>query len=131
MRIAALGFACLLAFGAFLQGGAALAQDRAGWPTELAFGVIPNEGSVDLTQRFQPLFTHLQRSLKLPVKPLIAPLSVRPVALLTVIAGLALVSTRPALMVVAPAPELVRASPKTRNWLRLVSKVTVTALRCC
>ena len=42
MRIAALGFACLLAFGAFLQGGAALAQDRAGWPTALAFGVIPS-----------------------------------------------------------------------------------------
>jgi len=71
MRIAALGFACLLAFGAFLQGGAALAQDRAGWPTALAFGVIPNEGSVDLTQRFQPLFTHLEQSLKLTVKPLI------------------------------------------------------------
>lgn len=43
-------------------------QDRTGWPSELRFGVIPQEGSQDATNRYQPLVNYLSKTLNLPIK---------------------------------------------------------------
>ncbi len=41
---------------------------RAGWPTELRFGVIPLEVSKETSARFAPLLKHLEKALGMPVK---------------------------------------------------------------
>ncbi|PNY81442.1 phosphonate ABC transporter substrate-binding protein [Deinococcus koreensis] len=46
----------------------AQAQDRAGWPTVINFGLIPTEGSAASEERFRPLFDYLEKSLGVPVK---------------------------------------------------------------
>ncbi|WP_291431214.1 phosphonate ABC transporter substrate-binding protein [Deinococcus sp.] len=45
------------------------AQNRAGWPTEINFGIIPLEGSSAQAERFQPLFSYLSKTLGVKVKP--------------------------------------------------------------
>jgi phosphonate transport system substrate-binding protein len=47
----------------------ALAQDRAGWPKTLTFGIIPTEGSAATLARWQPFFDYLGKTLGLEVKP--------------------------------------------------------------
>lgn len=53
--------------------GSVLAQgeDRAGWPKVINFGLIPTEGSADITARFQPLFDHIEKTLGVQVKPFV------------------------------------------------------------
>jgi phosphonate transport system substrate-binding protein len=49
------------------------APDRAGWPKELSFGIIPAENSNEMGQRFKPLIAHIEKRLGLPVKAYFGP----------------------------------------------------------
>jgi phosphonate transport system substrate-binding protein len=49
------------------------APDRAGWPKELSFGIIPAENSTEMGQRFKPLIAHLEKRLGIPVKAYFGP----------------------------------------------------------
>ena len=51
-----------------LSASAQNSPSRAGWPTELRFGVIPLEVSKETKARFAPLVKHLEKTLKMPVK---------------------------------------------------------------
>lgn len=49
------------------------APDRAGWPKELSFGIIPAENSTEMGQRFKPLIAHIEQRLGIPVKAYFGP----------------------------------------------------------
>ncbi|WP_420595984.1 phosphonate ABC transporter substrate-binding protein [Deinococcus sp.] len=49
----------------------AQAQDRAGWPAVINFGIIPLEGSSAAEERYKPLFDYIAKTMGVPVKPFI------------------------------------------------------------
>lgn len=61
--VAGLGLVALAA----LSLAPSIAQNRAGWPSELTVATVPTETSKDATERFKPLMTHLEKTLGLKV----------------------------------------------------------------
>lgn len=59
----------ILTAGLALLAGTALAQDKAGWPKTVRFGIIPTEESSATLAKWQPFFDYLGKTLGVEVKP--------------------------------------------------------------